>query len=275
MIDGSGNDPTPTQKNGDGCRVFYITDDNPATHNKVEIHHLTIKGGDARGDGGGILSWEQLVLSNCEVSGNYSGGSGGGIAVRGYSNINYLIQADTIWVLNNIARFGGGGIFLGQGGCQFFTSFVRGNTARLGGGYYIAAESSLSTNGGECSSNKAVLSAFSSDDLFSAGGGLYCSGWTSIFKTEIRSNTATQTGGYGGAIYITGANAFRLSSAKVIGNQARQGGAIANYSNLFVADTCQFDSNRAVRPLRGTQSRWGHFPWLVFSGVRDLQFHLE
>ena len=52
-IDALGNDPTPTQKQGDGSRVFKI-DDGSAALIEVSIVGLRLTGGDALGDGGAI-----------------------------------------------------------------------------------------------------------------------------------------------------------------------------------------------------------------------------
>ena len=78
-------DPTPTQKSGDGSRIFTIDDGNSATLLDVAISGLTLTGGDVTNGGGGeIKSSENLVVANCAIIGNNAASSsylnaGGGI----------------------------------------------------------------------------------------------------------------------------------------------------------------------------------------------------
>jgi hypothetical protein len=77
-------DPTPTMKNGDGGRVFFVSDGNDATFIDIEIAGLTLTGGDRNSSGlsggGAILSSENLTVADSTISGNGAAGAGGGIA---------------------------------------------------------------------------------------------------------------------------------------------------------------------------------------------------
>ncbi len=57
-IDASGNDPTPSDDNGDGSRVFNIDNDNSLSSLEFSISGLTLTGGDVSGDGGAVSSQE-------------------------------------------------------------------------------------------------------------------------------------------------------------------------------------------------------------------------
>jgi hypothetical protein len=52
-IDASGNDPTPTQNNGDGSRIFY---NNVSLANALSINGLTLTGADSPQFGGAIYT---------------------------------------------------------------------------------------------------------------------------------------------------------------------------------------------------------------------------
>ena len=89
------NDATPN--NGNGTRVFNIDDGN-ATAINVSLTGITLTGGDVAGPGGGILSRENLTITDSTITGNAAtlGASaifsGGGIAE--YVGQLYLIAHD-------------------------------------------------------------------------------------------------------------------------------------------------------------------------------------
>ena len=76
-IDASGNDPTPDQNNDDGSRVLNIDNGNSANDIDVILSGLTLTGGDVLGDGGAILSRENLTITGSTISGNSAVNSGG------------------------------------------------------------------------------------------------------------------------------------------------------------------------------------------------------
>jgi len=138
-IDASGNDPTSDQDNGDGSRLFNIDDGNGSRVLEVAIRGLTLAGGDVSGDGGAILTRENLTVTNSTISGNSAGGNGGGILDSG----SLTVTNSTI--LGNSAERNGGGI---SGGTVTATSStISENSAgfRDGGGIF-AFESVTVTN---------------------------------------------------------------------------------------------------------------------------------
>jgi hypothetical protein len=68
---GHGADSTPGT--GDGMRIFNIEDGDDLTDSSVEIHGLTLTGGDVTGDGGAIRSTETLQLVDSTITGNATG----------------------------------------------------------------------------------------------------------------------------------------------------------------------------------------------------------
>jgi hypothetical protein len=129
-IDAAGSDPTPDQNNGDGSRIFNISDGADHTDSPVTISGLTLTGGDVEGSGGAIHSSEGLTINESTVSGNSCGwsGSGGGVYARG------AVAVTSSTISGNDARYqsSGGGI---RGGAVMVTnSTVSGNYAYSGGG---------------------------------------------------------------------------------------------------------------------------------------------
>ena len=101
-IDASGNDPTPSENNGDGSRVFNIP---PGVNTGiVTISGLKLIGGDAGSDGGAVASYSgSLSLVNSTITGNSASGSGGGVSGDNLTVTNCTVSG-------NVALNRGGGL---------------------------------------------------------------------------------------------------------------------------------------------------------------------
>ncbi|GAG17696.1 unnamed protein product, partial [marine sediment metagenome] len=125
-IDASGNDPTPDStlddgddtNDGDGSRVFRITDDDWHSGFQVELTDVTLTGGDTGGRGGAIFSTESLELRRTLIRQNVARYSGGGIDLADISgNANYgapiaaahLNIRESV-ISQNESSYGGGGL---------------------------------------------------------------------------------------------------------------------------------------------------------------------
>lgn len=227
-------DPTPTLKNGDGSRAFSITDSNAATSAAVSIRGVTIRGGDVAGDGGGILSQEELSIENCEVSNCYSSGSGGAI----HSSGSFLLVTSSA-MFNNAAKFGGGGAFVAAGGARFDNLYARANTAENGGAIYGRANVPIYLFRGTLQENRAKF----------RGGGVRSNGPLDVERTYFYTNrVGGNSTGFddvrGGAIYTLESTAVRISGAVFSGNSAISrsgfGGAICSEKCDPDVIGCQF-----------------------------------
>ncbi len=188
-IDGDGFSLT-----GSGAeRVLNIDDGSGLNLLTVNISNLTITGGSSVGEGGGILSFEEVTLDGVTVTNN-AAMNGGGIAVSDGSL--YLVRSS---VSDNTGS-DGGGIAVGEGAsAELFLSTASNNLAATGNGGGISlaeagGDASLllrySTIAGNLAANNGggILAA---DCLPSAGGAAS----VTIENSTISGNTAMNGGG--------------------------------------------------------------------------------
>jgi hypothetical protein len=188
-IDASGNDPTPTQNNGDGTRLFNVDNGDAANSINVSISGLTLTGGDVTGDGGAIRSVENLTIQNSTITGNSATGYvdhtyyfqgypspyvyslpavGGGV-----SNRQGALTVTGSTISNNSAFGYGGGISSRFGTASVATSTITGNShggIEAGGlssaGSLSVTQSSISGNSGDgISVRGGFFSSWSYDDV--------------------------------------------------------------------------------------------------------------
>ena len=201
-IDASGNDLTPNStlddgddlNDGDGSRIFNIDDGNFDTQFDVSISGLTLTGGDVDGDGGAILSLENLTVTHSTISGNSAMFGGGGI-YGGYSyNGNVTVASSTI--SDNSAGNSGGGISADN--LTLFNSTISGNSA---GGF-----GSYEGGGGLLAYNLAVTNSTISGNSTGGSGGGISSSYVSVTNSIISGNSAGYSGGgiSGSSVSVTG-----------------------------------------------------------------------
>ena len=238
-ISARGNDPTPATANGDGSRSFHVF-----PQALLEIHGLTITGGDTfiggailndsgrltvvdstiTGNattfaGGGIDNrYGALTVIDSTISGNAANYLGGGIYSLGYG-VTVSISGSTI--SRNAAASRGGGIFSRSGVLTITDTTISGNTASFSGGGIEKLYGILNINGGTISGN--IVS--------NRGGGVSASGATvSVDGAAVSSNIGGQ---YGGGLFAS-FSAVTVTRSSIRGNSAAlEGGGILS----FYADT--------------------------------------
>jgi CSLREA domain-containing protein len=268
-IDASGND---LDKNtfGNGSRIFNI-DDHSIQVIQVQIRDLTLTGGDAIGNGGAIFSAEQLlvsgllltgnhttagggaistgasqspanVITNCTITNNVAGGTGGGILVQGSSTATVLISGNTI--SGNTAR-AGGAIYAGRSAPGFVTisdDTISGNTAtQQGGAIYLALSNTV----------KATISQsmISGNTAAQQGGALFISSARdlSITGSTIVNNSSTSASpslSRGGGIYLN-ATDISISGSTISGNSAAAGGGVYSANGELTVNFSTIQNNNA------------------------------
>lgn len=239
IVDASGNDPTPELDNGDGSRVFFINNSDNALNASVTIAGLTITGGDSPSSGGGILSFENLLLREVIVTGNSMTGSrqyGGGI----FQALGSLTIVDSQIIANSTPNYAGGGISIEQSQLGIINSTIGYNYAELrGGGIHafatdisitdsIIEHNSSDGRGGGVSAGNGSFTMQRSTVRFNSsereGGGLSLSAQLSqIRDSTIHNNSALLTGG---GVSFAGGNAVILQST-LSSNSAANGSAVS------------------------------------------------
>jgi hypothetical protein len=188
-------------------RVFKV-DDGEITTKNVTISGLTITDGviedtNIGGYGGGILSTENLTILSCEITENFAGTTGGGLAlITGHS----LIENSTI--SGNRTGDQGGGIYHERDSLTLRHSTINGNSARSGGGIFASHVGPITVENSTISGNSALR----------LGGGI------NVVIAQVRNSTITQnhsdsnddeansSGNFGAGIFFSnGGAASRLT----------------------------------------------------------------
>jgi hypothetical protein len=270
--------------------TFTIQDDTSTIHGEdtrrgirvssgvtATLEFFTVQNGFS-GDGGGIGNFGILTLNSCNVSGNYTAGTGGGIYVNsGSLTLNNsavsgnwadwtggagiaIVNNDSALILNNCTVSGntssgpggGGGIRIVEGTATLTNSIVSSNTARYGGGVLIE-RGTLTLN------NSAVNSNETTENV--GGGGI----WTE--RTTLILNNSTVSGNTdsvrGGGIYVTGGtvalNSSTISSNTVTGNDssAGWGGGIYVTGGTVALNSSTVSSNTATEDYYGNDRGGG------------------
>jgi hypothetical protein len=199
------SDPTPTQNNGDGSRIFdFDVEDEGDPALVFTLSGLTFTGGDHHIEGGAINSNTNLVISHCVITGN-AAGDGGGIAMDAGT-----LTMTNCRVFGNVAFDDGGGIYHDDGIVIITSSVIQGNTANDRGGG-IAALENIEINSSTVASNSAAN-----------GGGVFVqANLTGNEIAKINNSTISGTLTGGGIYSMAGLTTVRFS--KIIDNSAPAG----------------------------------------------------
>ncbi|MGL4461410.1 MAG: choice-of-anchor Q domain-containing protein [Planctomycetia bacterium] len=213
---------TITQGAG-GQRLFTIDNGSPGVVD-VGLSGATLTGGSSTGDGGAILSNENLTLADAVFTGNTAAGRGGAI----YQTAGLLtIQRATL--ANNTAA-SGGAVQTAQGASLFLdASTVRANSATgFGGGVYTA--------GGGAIQNSTIHANQAGGD----GGGVFNEAPLPGPTLTIRNSTVSsnRAGGNGGGVANENNGDLALVSTILGDNTAGFGADL--FSNLAATARADF-----------------------------------
>jgi predicted outer membrane repeat protein len=227
-IDASGNDPTPTQKNEDGSRVFNVAGPGDDFLN-VLIDKLTITGGDSAqfSGGGAICNQEDLTLTDCAITNN-SGYKGGAVATEGPLHVVSCVISG-----NASYRKGGGAIYAdSEEPVSVTDSTITGNTSHSGGG-------AIYQNVGHTWGWITVTNSSITHNTASGSGGGILADLVTIDASEINNNASTR---YGGGVYASG---ITITSSTVNDNSAVKGGGVLCDQNSSSIAESVFSGNSA------------------------------
>ncbi len=237
-IDGAGLD-----------RVFDI--DPGGVGVTAHLSGLDIRNGMVGDSGGGLFNRSSAFtsLSFTAVTGNSAAMKGGGIFNAG------VLTSFASRIHQNSASEGGG-IMNGAGGNVTLGGFdsVAFNTAESsGGGIYNGSSATMNVNDSGFHDNSAgslgggifnsgVLTgdgSYVSDNSAREGGGIMNFGTATLSGAGVTNNTAQTVGG--GAANALG-KTLKLTSSIIAGNSSSDGGGIANFGTLTLADSAISDN---------------------------------
>jgi len=231
-------------------RVFDVIGSGPHSIKPV-LQAMTVRGGNATGDGGGIqVANADLVMRDCAVAGNRASLTGGGIAGLVGSPTVKLVRTT---LARNAVEFDGGGVHAitakltdctirrnvvtqGIGGgvlastATLTNCTVSGNSAGSGGGIRATT---LNLTNSRVSGNTAGLVTFS------VGGGGIWADTATLTRCTVNGNTADSNGGGINATTAT------LTSCTVSGNTAGIGGGGISATTLTLT-TSTINGNSAA-----------------------------
>ncbi|HMG27086.1 MAG TPA: right-handed parallel beta-helix repeat-containing protein [Acidimicrobiia bacterium] len=175
----------PVTINGHGHTVHQTCSDNVFLQDGsglMTVRGLTITGGHASGNGGGIFAASALSVTDSTIANNRANAAGGGVASQGIIN---LVRST---VDSNVSSGVGGGISLGPAspGVTLTGSTVRNN---VGGGVATVPNAS---NVSVAVVNSTITG--NSNGGPSLGGGIFSGGSTTLVYATIVRNTAGNFG---------------------------------------------------------------------------------
>lgn len=154
----------------------------------IHLENISIVNGSTLENGGGIHAEDlySVSMTNCRISGNMAGISGGG-----FYGLGSLIVANSTIENNSAGSYGGG--FYGAGILTVMNSTITGNVAGTGGGGFYTME-------GPSGAKSATVknSTISGNTAGGYGGGVYADGssdrTTAVTNSILSDNTATSGG---------------------------------------------------------------------------------
>ena len=206
----------------------------------LKIDSLTITGGVTHGvgsHGAGILldSTGLLAVINSTISGNTSGGNGGGFDT---SFGSVTVTSSTI--SGNVARNEGGGIFTTAGDVTVSSSAISGNTTGFRGGGISTSTGNVTVSSSAISGNAAgddggginnsvgdvtLIDSTIQGNAGDDGGGIRSlEGDVTVINSTVSGNSAARFGG--GVFTLRGPGIITLVNSTVVDNFSDQGGAV-------------------------------------------------
>lgn len=225
-----GQGATATVVDGGGVGPIFSVDSGTVT-----IQNLTVQNGSDTADGGGIVNWGTLTLSNCLVTNNSttSGSNGGGLA-----NLGGVVTIDNCtFSSNTAASFGGGIANTSSGTLQITSSTLSANHANSGDGGGLVNLSGTVT----------ILNSTISGNGAAIGAGIENFAALTIGSSTVASNTATSAGG-GIDTSSTGTTTIKNS---IVGDN---GGSDCIGTGVMAALGANLDTDGTCRATNFTQT---------------------
>ncbi|MFF3911101.1 hypothetical protein ACFYZJ_35315 [Streptomyces sp. NPDC001848] len=240
-------------------RIFHVT-----STGDLRLDDVTIRGGNAPDDGGGILvdKGGKLKLSDATLDNNTAAVDGGGVDVDSgataditrtqftFNNVGTrggglqsdgTVTTDGVVFSRNFAGVEGGAIDHDSGDAVYRNTTLKDNTASdYGGGIDIDGGTVQFING-------KILNNTNTD---SYGGGIYNGATLTLIRTEVSGNVVGGSTGEGGGIYESGGTLV-VRDSKINRNSANgpgtsQAGGIYNTTGAVTLDDSEVDDNAST-----------------------------
>ncbi|MGB3534951.1 MAG: peroxidase family protein [Microcoleaceae cyanobacterium] len=239
---------------GRSSRVINVND---SSNTKIDVvlNALTIREGNATGDGGGIWNQENLTITNSFIIDNTATDDGGGIFNNGTLNLtdthvtqnqatigfadgggiynNGTLTVTESVISGNAANDNAGGIYTNDVGNTTITgSLIQDNTANNDGGGLF--------NFGAVTINDSTISNNLGTTAAADGGGVAVFGETTITNSTISGNSA---GDDGGGIYVKDRVGSRVPSVTITSSIIEEntatsdGGGVFNFGDATITDS--------------------------------------
>jgi hypothetical protein len=210
IVNDQGAGPVTIDGN-DSTTVFTVLGSTTASLSGLTITHGHTKG---LSDGGGIINYGTLTVSNSTLSGNSATSEGGGI-----ENYNGTLTVSNSTLSGNSATGNGGGIGNYKGMVTVNNSTLSGNSSTADGGGIF--------NGGTLTVNNSTLS---DDSATGNGGGISNGGTLTVSNSTLSRNSST---GDGGGIVIYHSTYLTLQNSIVSKNTAGGSGLDIDASGVL------------------------------------------
>ncbi|HEY8215540.1 MAG TPA: pectate lyase-like adhesive domain-containing protein, partial [Acidimicrobiia bacterium] len=174
--------------------------------------NVTITGGNAPGNGGGLKAASPVTFTNSVVTGNTATSNGGGIA----TNPGTLTITNSL-VTNNTAAVDGGGANVQGGALNVTDSTFSDNTATNGGG---AAAFRDGSSGGDVTITQSTLSHNQAPKPGQGSGAV-----DALRPMTVINSTVTGNSGNTGGLSVAGGGDMTLVYSTVVDNTSISGGA--------------------------------------------------
>jgi len=213
---------------------------------------FTVRNGNANGYGGGAMLYGNVVIRNCQFTGNTTTSSGGGVYASPNSSYYQIVFENCQFTHNTTSSYGGG--LYGNYAVARHCVFTHNHASNDGGGVYVNnAMWSVST----------ITNCLIANNTASRGGGIYsASGSTTVENSTIVRNSANTAGG-----------GFYTSTCKTVANNIIWGNQInGSANNLEVASSYTTFSHNAVEGGCSGESNISLMPASVLNGSFDPKF---
>jgi hypothetical protein len=223
------------------CRVFHIGSGTTITISGLTIRNGMVTGNFPGGSGGGIYSFQAtLTLNDCAITGN-SAPYGGGITNDAYNDETggywAVLTINNSTFSGNSAGSDGGGVFNVSGRWTGAVLIINNSTLSMNSaGYYGGG---IDNNGYEIFGATATLNNSMLSENSSAWGGGICNtgdagghGSLEVNNSTLAGNSATDGGGgIFNVSYTFGEAVLQISNSTISSDSAQTGGGIDNESD--------------------------------------------